>query len=210
MTKIKICGITSIADALDAIDLGVDYLGFNFYPDSKRFVNPETFHEINEELPFNVPKVGVFVNAAPQYVIDVVTQYNLDYIQLHGDEDVAYCSQFARPIIKALRPERESDLEGLADYDAELILIDAFVSDSYGGTGVVSNWDLAKKAKNCGKPLMLSGGLTPENIEMAVGVVKPFAVDVASGVEHEPGIKSRAKMEEFVKRVRAFDESQKR
>ncbi len=203
--KVKICGLTNFEDTLDAIELGADYLGFNFYKDSKRFISFEKFEEIVQEIPYEVMKVGVFVNADPQLVIDAATEFNLDYLQFHGDETAEYCNQFARPFIRAVRPERESDLAGLNDFEAEFFLVDSFVSHSYGGSGVVSNWDLAKKIKSdLQKPLFLSGGLTAENIEMAIGSVKPFAVDVASGVELEPGKKDYHKMDEFIKRAKSF------
>lgn len=203
--KVKICGLTNFEDTLDAIELGADYLGFNFYKDSKRFISLEKFEEIVQEIPYEVMKVGVFVNADPQFVIDIATEFNLDYLQFHGDETAEYCNQFARPYIRALRPEKESDLVGLSDFEAECFLVDSFVSHSYGGSGVVSNWDLAKKVKSDShKPLFLSGGLTSENIEMAIGSVRPFAVDVASGVELEPGKKDYHKMDEFIKRAKSF------
>ncbi len=204
-TIIKICGITNIDDALEAVELGADMLGFNCYPDSPRFVPLEKLKAIIDEVPYSIKKVGVFVNEDPQNVIDIGTMLEFDILQFHGDEAASYCNQFARPFIRALRPENESDLAGLKDYEAEYYLIDSFVSGSYGGTGVVSNWDLAKKVKGLGKPLILSGGLTPENIEMAIGSVKPYAVDVCSGVEFEPGKKSYHKIEEFIKRVRSLE-----
>ncbi|OVE81197.1 hypothetical protein BVY03_04340, partial [bacterium K02(2017)] len=115
-----------------------------------------------------------------------------------------YCNQFARPFIRALRPKNEADLDGIENFESDYFLVDSFVQDSYGGTGIVSNWDLAKKvAVQTKKPLILSGGLTPENVDMAIGVVKPYAVDIASGVEFEPGIKDYRKMEEFIKKVKA-------
>ena len=203
--KVKICGITNLDDALDAVELGADYLGFNFYPDSKRYVSLETFDEIIKEIPYEIAKVGVFVNADPQFVIDVATEFNLDLLQFHGDETAEYCNQFARPFIRAIRPEKESDLAGLEKYEADYFLVDSFVSHSYGGTGIVSNWDLAKLVKkNFNKPLFLSGGLNSDNIEIAIGSVRPFAVDVASGVEDEPRKKSFRKMEEFIKKAKSI------
>lgn len=200
-TKVKICGFTVLEDVLDAIDLGADYLGFNFYPDAPRYIDPDKCLGILEDIPPNLPTVGVFVNADPQQVIDIATYLDLDYLQLHGDEAPEYCSQFARPVIKALRPQNESELENVAQYGADFILIDAFVGDAYGGTGVVSNWDLARKAGEQAKTF-LAGGLKPSNVEMAIQAVKPFAVDVASGVEKSPGKKDYRLMEEFIKRAK--------
>ena len=156
-TLVKICGITNIADALDAVELGADYLGFNFYQDSPRYISPDDCKVLLSDIPFSIGKVGVFVNADPQYVIDVSTGLNLDLLQFHGDETAVYCEQFARPVMKAIRPKNESDVTALKDFNTDFVLVDAFVQDSYGGTGVVSNWDLAKEAKQYGK-LFLSGG----------------------------------------------------
>lgn len=199
--KIKICGLTTLEDTLDAIELGADYLGFNFYPDSPRYVSPEQFTDIIQEVPTELKKVGVFVNADPQYVIDIATAFNLDLLQFHGDETPTYCNQFARPYIKAFRPKDSADLMAIGDYACDYILIDSFVENAYGGTGILGNWELSREAKKQGA-LFLSGGLKPENVDIAVQTVKPFAVDVASGVESSLGKKDYRKMEEFIKRVR--------
>lgn len=201
--KVKICGITNLDDALDAVELGADYLGFNLYPDSPRYITPKKLQDILINIPFNVGKVGVFVNCDAKLVTDFVTQFELDMMQFHGDEPPAYCNQFARPYIRAIRPEKEADIAGLEEYKADYFLVDSFVQDSYGGTGVISNWDLARKVKDLGKPIFLSGGLKPENVEMAISSVNPFAVDVASGLESEPGKKDYRKMEEFIKKVKS-------
>lgn len=202
--KVKICGITRVEDALDAIELGADYLGFNFWPDSKRFVSHEKFREIIQEIPFEIAKVGVFVNADPQAVIDIATEYNLDMLQFHGDETPAYCKQFARPYMKAFRPQCIEDLEHVGEYGGECILIDSYVESAYGGTGIVSNWDLAREAKKYGN-LFLSGGLTPDNVQLAIEAVKPYGVDVASGVETTPGVKDYRLMEEFIKKAKSLE-----
>jgi phosphoribosylanthranilate isomerase len=205
-TLVKICGITNIADALDAVELGADYLGFNFYQDSPRYISPDDCKVLLSDIPFSIGKVGVFVNADPQYVIDVSTGLNLDLLQFHGDETAVYCEQFARPVMKAIRPKNESDVTALKDFNTDFVLVDAFVQDSYGGTGVVSNWDLAKEAKQYGK-LFLSGGLKPDNVELAIGSVKPFAVDVCSGIEKSPGNKQYHLMSEFIQRVKNVKQS---
>lgn len=193
--------MTNLADTMDAIDLGADYLGFNFYPDSKRYLPPDQCAKILEDVPFNIPKVGIFVNADPQLVIDIATELDLDLLQFHGDESHEYCQQFARPYMKALRPKNESDLAGFENFGGEFFLIDAFVQNAYGGTGVTSNWDLAKIVSKKYK-LFLSGGLTTQNIELAIQAVKPYAVDVCSSIEQKPGVKDYAKMEEFIKRAK--------
>lgn len=199
--KIKICGITNIDDALDALELGADYLGFNFYPDSPRYLPFNKASALFQEIPENIGKVGIFVNANVQKVIDIATELNLDFLQFHGDELPEYCNSFARPFIKSIHPQNTEDFKNLAQFEADYILIDAHVENSYGGTGVVSNWDLAREAKSY-KPIFLSGGLNCDNIEIAIASVQPFAVDVASGVEQSPGKKDYRKMEEFIKKAR--------
>lgn len=202
--QVKICGITNLQDALDAIELGADYLGFNFYPDSRHYVEPKNLQKILQEVPHNIGKVGIFVNCDAQLVIDIATEFNLDLLQFHGDEPPQYCNQFARPFMRAIRPQKESDLKGLADFKATYYLVDSFVENAYGGTGVISNWSLARKVKELGKPIFLSGGLTPDNVEAAIRSVKPFAVDVASGVEKWGGRKDYRLMEEFIKRAKCI------
>lgn len=202
-TKVKICGLTNADDAVDALELGADYLGFVFYEGSKRYVKPESFAEIALEIPGEIPKVGVFVNADPQLVIDYATQFDLALLQFHGDETPEYCRQFARPYVKALRPKNAADLEKIPLYECEAVLIDSLVGNAYGGSGVVGDWELTRAAKKYGK-VFLSGGLTPGNVEMAIHAVKPFAVDVASGVEASTGKKDYRKMEEFIKKAKGL------
>lgn len=201
---VKICGLRTLDDAFDALDCGADLLGFNFYPDSKRYIDPIDAKKIFEDLPPAIPKVGIFVNADPQLVVDLAVDLSLDILQFHGDETPEYCSQFGRSWWRAFRPASEKDILAIPQYEeAEAYLIDAYVEKAFGGTGVVSNWDLAVKAKKYGK-IILSGGLKPDNIEMALQTVKPYAVDVASGVEDFPGVKNLHKMEEFIAKVRRF------
>lgn len=200
---VKICGLTNLEDTMDAIELGADFLGFNFYPDSPRYLEPDRAKDIFREIPGGVTKVGIFVNADYQLVTDMAIDLELDYLQFHGDETPDFCNQFGRSWWKAFRPQTEKDLEEISPYKSEWLLIDSFVEKAFGGTGIVSNWDLAKKAKKYGS-LILSGGLKSENVEMALSSVKPYAVDVASGVESSPGVKERSKMEEFIKRVKNF------
>lgn len=201
---VKICGLTNLDDTLDAVELGADFLGFNFYPDSPRFIEPNDALDIIQEVPQQVKKVGIFVNQDPQTVIDTAVELQLDFLQFHGDESADYCNAFGRPWIKAFRLRDESDLEKIAAYDSPWLLVDAYVEKAFGGTGVVSNWDLAKKAKKNGL-LFLSGGLKPENVEQAISAVHPYAIDVASGVEQSPGIKDRSKIAELIARVKKID-----
>jgi len=201
---VKICGLTNLDDTLDAVELGADFLGFNFYPDSPRFIEPNDALDIIQEVPQQVKKVGIFVNQDPQTVIDTAVELQLDFLQFHGDESADYCNAFGRPWIKAFRLRDESDLGKIAAYDSPWLLVDAYVEKAFGGTGVVSNWDLAKKAKKNGL-LFLSGGLKPENVEQAISAVHPYAIDVASGVEQAPGIKDRSKIAELIARVKKID-----
>lgn len=198
---VKICGITNVDDALDAVELGADFLGFNFYPDSLRYVDPDLAREIIDDIPGAIQKVGVFVNADPAYVINLAVDLQLDILQFHGDETPEYCNEFGRPWWKAFRLKDETELSQIKLYESSVFVVDSFVEKAFGGTGVVSNWDLSIQAKQYGQ-LVLSGGLKPDNIELAVRTVRPYAVDVASGIELSPGIKDRHKMEEFILRAK--------
>ncbi len=203
MTKIKICGIKTLNDALAAIDAGADYLGFNFYPKSPRFIEKQVCAEITSVLKKEYPQiklVGVFVNLSVEEVKDILEFCSLDLAQLHGDETVEMLNALDGKAFKAFRgiPEK---VDGFTRTTAPAFLVDAAVKGLYGGSGVTADWhsaaELAKKY-----PLLLAGGLTPENVAEAVGRVKPWGVDVASGVESEPGKKDPVKMIEFVKAVR--------
>lgn len=186
---------------MDAIDCGADFLGFNFYPDSPRYVSLENALELVEEIPSSIYKVGVFVNEDVDRLNNIAIALDLDFLQLHGDETPEYCNNLGRPWYKAFRFEQEEELKIISRYESEVLLVDAHVEKAFGGTGVVANWDLARLAKPFGK-LILSGGLKPDNIEMALDSVNPYAVDVASGVESSPGKKDRFKMDEFIRRVK--------
>jgi len=201
--KVKICGITNIDDALDAIEFGADFLGFNFYSDSPRFIDPLQAKKIIEDIPLNISKVGIFVNEGAQHVKDIAIELSLDWIQFHGDETAEYCNAFGHPWFKAFRLQEEEDVKQISLYQSTHVMVDSYVEKAFGGTGVVSNWDLARKAKAHGQ-LFLSGGLKPDNVELAMNAVQPYAVDVASGVESSPGVKDRFKMEEFIKRVKSY------
>ncbi|HEX5034782.1 MAG TPA: phosphoribosylanthranilate isomerase [bacterium] len=203
MTRVKICGLTNLNDTLDAVELGADYLGFNFYPDSPRFLPYEKAIEIFQEIPTNIPKVGVFVNADPQEVLDVAIELELDLLQFHGDESAESLNVLGRPWYKAFRLREEADLIEIPKYQCEWILVDAYSEKAYGGTGLTAHWDLVREAGKFGKKIILAGGLNPENVGIAVATVNPFMVDVASGVEEQPGIKDRHKMEVFISRAKA-------
>jgi len=203
MTKIKICGIKTLKDALVAIDSGVDYLGFNFYPKSVRFIEKSVCAEITSVLKREHPQiklVGVFVNLSVEEIKDTLQTCHLDLAQLHGDETPEIFSQLAPHVFRAFRGIPESNA-GYERSEVPAMLIDAAVKGVYGGSGVTADWtaaaELAKKY-----PLLLAGGLTPENVADAVRQVNPWGVDVASGVESAPGEKDAGKMIQFVKEVK--------
>jgi phosphoribosylanthranilate isomerase len=205
MTKVKICGIKKLDDALAAIDVGADYLGFNFYPKSVRFIEKQTCAQITTVLKKEYPHirlVGVFVNSSVEEVKDILDSCSLDLAQLHGDETSEMLNQLNGKAFKAFRgiPDAER-INGFARGDAPAFLVDASVKDVYGGSGVTADWNgVAEMANKF--PLLLAGGLTPENVAEAVSKVKPWGVDVASGVESAPGEKDPSRIKTFVQAVR--------
>ena len=201
--KVKICGITNLEDAFAAVEFGADALGFNFYRQSPRYISPEEAGKILEEIPPSVWRVGVFVNESPDLVIDISQDLELNYLQFHGDETPYYCEQFATPYWKAFRFKNEHGFDLMKKYHCDYYLVDAYSEKGYGGTGEVADWSLAREAKKLGK-IFLAGGLTPENIEEAIRTVQPEGVDVATGVEKEPGKKDRRKLEEFISRAKSL------
>ncbi len=203
MIFVKICGITRLKDAIAAADLGARALGFNFYKNSKRYICPENAAEIIANLPGHILKVGLFVNSSETEVEEINSKLDLDLLQFHGDEAPEFCKKWGDKVIRAFRIENEQQLDEIKKYDfARMIIIDAAVKGQFGGTGELSNWDIATKAKEYGIPLLLAGGLTPANVSEAVKKVKPFGVDVAGGVESSPGIKSKEKIRAFMHSVR--------
>ena len=200
-TRIKICGITNLEDALQAVEAGADALGFVFYDKSPRFVTPHEVQQIVAELPPFVTSVGLFVNESPARIRRAMTDAQLDVVQLHGDEPPEDCLLAPLPVIKALRVRDASSLQGAERYQVAALLLDAWSEDHYGGTGLSFDWQLAQRLAGK-RPLILAGGLTPENVAAAVTQVKPYAVDVSSGVEARPGKKDPQKVAEFIRRVR--------
>lgn len=202
MTKIKICGLTNFDDASAAIDLGADALGFVFFRESPRNISPEKAAAIITKLPVFTTTVGVFVNAPREEILKIVSQTGVSVIQLHGEESPEACL-LTRKVIKGIRIKSIESLEPLKRYQG---LVSAFLLDTYaphtlGGTGQVFNWDIALEAKIFGR-VILAGGLTPENILEAIRLVKPYAVDVSSGVELEKGKKDHQKMKLFIERAK--------
>ncbi len=202
MIKLKICGITSLEDARAAIDCGAEYLGFNFYPRSPRYIAPETARRIIDRLPGEIINVGIFVNEPhPKNVIEIMTESGVVIAQLHGDEDADYCRRVgAQHVIKALRVHEDFDLRSIFKYPSAAILLDAFDKNLYGGTGKTANWEIARQAAAKTR-VFLAGGLSPENIAGAIHAVQPFAVDINSGVESAPGRKDLDKLRRLKQKI---------
>ena len=195
-TKIKICGITNIEDATAASELGADALGFIFYKDSKRFVDPNIAASIISELPPFITTVGVFVNQSLDEIIEIKNLTGIDAAQLHGDESPGFCTQVPFKVIKVVRVKDSSNLDRVAQYPVQAILFDTYSDVEYGGTGNTFDWEILKDISLPGK-IILSGGLSPDNVADAVSIVRPYAVDVSSGVEAEPGKKDHKKLKRF-------------
>ena len=198
MVKIKICGITNREDALHAVACGADALGFVFYEKSPRCIEPEQARAIIAALPPFVASVGLFVNERPQRIEEIAAFCSLGLVQLHGDESPEACLIPGRRVIKALRVRDAQSLERAADYAVAGLLLDAWVPGTYGGTGHTFNWQLAARVARQ-RPVILAGGLTPENVAEAARAVRPYAVDVSSGVEAAPGKKDPEKVAAFIR-----------
>jgi phosphoribosylanthranilate isomerase len=203
MVRVKICGITSVEDALVAVAAGADALGFVFHPPSPRYVTPERAGEIIAALPPFVQTVGLFVNAPLSEVNEVADRCGLDLVQLHGDETPQYCAAVRRRVLKAFRVKDLTSLEPIPEYRCAAYLLDAWSPDSYGGTGRTFNWELAREAKRFGA-IVLAGGLTPENVAEAIAQVAPYGVDVSGGVEAAPGRKDPDKVRAFIRRAKGW------
>ncbi len=206
-TRIKICGITREEDLAVAVAAGADALGFVFYPPSPRHVEPERAAKLSAQVPAFVTTVGLFVNASPQAVRAILDRVPLNLLQFHGDEDADYCSAFGKPWIKAARVKPGFDLLKYAAAFADApgitgLLLDAHV-EGYGGGGETFDWSLIPSSLPL--PIILSGGLRPANVAQAVRAVRPWAVDVSSGVESAKGIKDALRITEFVAGVRDAD-----
>jgi phosphoribosylanthranilate isomerase len=208
-TLVKICGITNWADAKAALDLGAEFLGFNFFPRGPRFITPAAAARIVRRMPKSAAAVGVFVNQEPATVQSIGIAARLDFVQLHGEESPRAAARLAWEfgVIKAIRVRPGFRVERLAGYsDLCAILLDAYDAKQRGGTGRRFDWRIAAKARRYGF-LFLAGGLTPENVGEAIRAVRPYAVDVASGVEARPGKKDHRRLREFFREVAAADRS---
>lgn len=199
--KVKICGITSVADGLAAAEAGADMIGLMFYERSQRHISFELATEISRSISPFVLKVGVFVNPEEDDVLRAISECGVNLLQFHGEETPEFCTRFGVMSMKAFRVRDAGSLLALPDYPTDAYLLDAYSPDAHGGTGAKFNWDLALEAKQHGKPIFLAGGLTPENVGAAVRQVQPFAVDVSSGVESAPGKKDSAKVRAFIHAV---------
>ncbi len=203
MTRIKICGITNLEDAVLACDLGADALGFVF-AESPRNINPRVAKKIILSLPPFLMKIGIFVNEKIGKIEEIHHYCRLNFVQLHGEEDETYISSLSLPAIKAFRVKDHNILDEIAESKFSCFLLDTYDPNCLGGTGKAFNWDIAEKANKMGK-LILSGGLNPLNVKQALKKVHPYAVDVSSGVESKPGTKDPLKMQRFIQEVRKWD-----
>ena len=199
MTKVKICGFTEAENARQAAIAGVDAIGLVFYDKSPRNIDIFRAQEIIEGLPPFVNRVGLFVNANPSFVDEVLCEVPLDTLQFHGDESLLDCSQYQMPFIKSLRVKPETNVLQVADEfsSASAILLDSFNPSAYGGTGEAFDWSLA--CVDISLPIILAGGLNETNVSAAISQVKPYAVDASSGVESAPGVKDIDKIVAFIR-----------
>ena len=195
---VKICGITNTEDALVAVEAGADAIGFIFVPNTPRFIEVAAAREIAGGVPERVKKVGVFVDEPVEAVNRLAREVPLDLVQLHGSMSPEAAALVEVPFVKVVRVSGAIDVEQLKAYKARAYLLDTYVEGAHGGTGKTFDWDLALPVVAAGLPVLLSGGLTPENAAEAVQRVRPFGVDVSSGVEASPGKKDHAKVRAFV------------
>lgn len=205
MTKVKICGITTLDDALMAAEAGADALGFIFFEKSPRNIAPEQAARIIAGLPPFVQAVGLFVNAELDFVNETADRCRLDIVQLHGDESPAYCDGVRRRVMKAFRVRGLESLAPMVGYRVAGFVLDAWSPNAYGGTGARFDWDCAIAAKEKG-PIVLAGGLDPDNVAAAVAKVQPYGVDVSSGVELSPGRKDPDKVRRFIRQAKGLPE----
>ncbi|KXJ49781.1 MAG: N-(5'-phosphoribosyl)anthranilate isomerase [Cycloclasticus sp. Phe_18] len=205
-TRVKICGITQLDDALAAIHYGADALGFVFYEKSPRFLNVQAAQAIFNNIPPFISKVALFVNAEHDYVNDALDKLSIDVLQFHGDEDEAFCTSFNKPYLKAIRMRDTTNLNDIADTysSASGLLLDAFDSAQYGGTGQTFNWNLVPK--QCNLPIILAGGLDTQNVYAAVQNTGVYGVDVSSGVEKSKGVKDHLLIKQFMHEVKRANE----
>lgn len=201
IVKVKICGITNLEDAVAAMDMGADLLGLNFYPKSPRYVTVEQAAEIVSELPGFIDVAGVFVNASFEQIQETISKCQLNWVQLHGDEDPEFCRSLLSlnvKTMKAVRVKDRSDIKKAEGYFTDAILLDAFHPERYGGTGLTFDWNIVG---HMGKRVFLAGGINPDNAAAAIelGV---YGIDICSGIEAEPGKKNHEKMRQLFDNIR--------
>lgn len=215
--KVKICGITNLEDAIISAEYGADAVGFIFFKRSPRCIDVKTAKGIINALPPFITKVGVFVNEGRDRINKIIDEAGIDIIQLHGDEPPEFCNGFKKGVIKAFKISDEGrwvrgsrkvvgqglSLASLLKYRVSAYLLDTFEEGVEGGTGKAFNWEIAKEAKRFGR-IILAGGLTPDNVADAIKRVKPYAVDVSSGVEERPGKKDPVMVREFIERAKSI------
>jgi phosphoribosylanthranilate isomerase len=202
MTQVKICGITNSEDARVAVEAGVDWLGFIFYPPSPRYISPEHAQAIIARLPATVTPVGVFVNEGVPSITHVARRSGVRMVQLHGEESAGLCQQLAWPVIKTFRFTAQVQPVMMQQYAVAAFLIEGFHADLYGGGGARADWRRVAGLHTYGR-IILAGGLTPENVREAIHTVRPYAVDVCSGVEAAPGKKDWQKVRAFIAEAKA-------
>jgi phosphoribosylanthranilate isomerase len=200
---VKICGITNLEDAKFAVQCGADAIGFVFHEDSPRFISHYRAAEIVKSLPEHISKIGVFVNAEKKFVQEIIKHVNLSAVQLLGDAGADDLLGYDTSVIKVFRVYKDFDVATMKNYLVDAFLLDTYKEGSYGGTGKAFDWNIAVRAKEYGR-IILSGGLSPENVEDAVRFVRPYGVDVSSGVEGSPGKKDPKKVREFIMRAKSI------
>jgi phosphoribosylanthranilate isomerase len=205
MTLVKICGITTVDDALASVDAGADMLGFNFYRNSPRYIHPAKARAIIDQLPKTVLSVGVFVNEdSPSEVERLASESGVEAIQLHGDESPQFCrSLFSKMVVKAFRSTGSFRPEAVLEYSVAGVMLDAFHLSARGGTGHVANWEMARSVRDLVGKFYLAGGLTPLNVRAAIEAVNPYAVDACSGIECSPGKKDHLLVRDFVRSAKS-------
>ena len=201
IAKVKICGITNYEDAVAAMEMGADVLGFNFYPKSPRYIRAEQAEKIIGKLPAFIDLAGVFVNHSLEKTREIANRCRLDWVQLHGDETPEFCRWLAydtAKTMKAIRVKDASDLRRVDDYSTDAILLDAYDPNRYGGTGITFDWNVIG---HIGRRIFLAGGINPDNAAAAIGL-GVYGIDVCSGIEIEPGKKDHKKMKQLFDNIR--------
>jgi len=209
MVRVKICGITNIEDALASVHAGAHLLGFNFYRESPRYIEPAAARRIIDQLPTSVLSVGVFVNEPGNEVKRIASEAGVQAVQLHGDESPSYCEELKDLfVIKALRVNINFEPEQAAEYETGAILLDGFSTRLYGGAGQNFDWSVAARTRPLVEKLFLAGGLNTNNVAAAINAVRPYAVDACSALESSPGRKDHARVRSFIEAVKEAGSSE--